>query len=104
MNNQRRAVYSERRRVLDGRALKKQVIGYGERTMGDRCHVNPDLPPEEWISINCGQGEGVHLSVEDLTTAQIQGLGMEELKAFSRSNCATLTTSRKARSNNSVLA
>ena len=35
MNNQRRAVYSERRRVLDGRALKKQVIGYGERTMGE---------------------------------------------------------------------
>ena len=28
MNNQRRAVYSERRRVLDGRALKQQVIGY----------------------------------------------------------------------------
>ena len=26
MNNQRRAVYSERRRVLDGRALKKQVL------------------------------------------------------------------------------
>ena len=35
MNNQRRAVYSERRRVLDGRALKKQVIGYGERTMSE---------------------------------------------------------------------
>ena len=51
MNNQRRAVYSERRRVLDGRALKKQVIGYGERTMNEivEAYVNPDLPPEEWI-------------------------------------------------------
>ena len=50
MNNQRRAVYSERRRVLDGRAPKKQVIGYGERTMGEivEAYVNPDLPPEEW--------------------------------------------------------
>ena len=50
MNNQRRAVYSERRRVLDGRALKKRVIGYGERTMGEivEAYVNPDLPPEEW--------------------------------------------------------
>jgi preprotein translocase subunit SecA len=48
MNNQRRAVYSERRRVLDGRALKKQVIGYGERTMNEivEAYVNPDLPPE----------------------------------------------------------
>ena len=33
MNNQRKAVYSERRRVLDGRELKLQVIGYGQRTM-----------------------------------------------------------------------
>ena len=49
MNNQRRAVYSERRRVLDGRALKKQVIGYGEhhgRNRGGLCESG--LPPEEW--------------------------------------------------------
>ena len=50
MNNQRRAVYSERRRVLEGLALKKQVIGYGERTMQEivYAYVNPDLPSEEW--------------------------------------------------------
>ena len=35
MNNQRKAVYSERRRVLDGRELKKQVVGYGEHTMNE---------------------------------------------------------------------
>ena len=29
-----------------------------------------------------GQGERVHLSLEDLTPDQIQGLGIEELKAF----------------------
>ena len=33
MNNQRKAVYNERLRVLKGNDLKKQVIGYGERTM-----------------------------------------------------------------------
>ena len=50
MNNQRRAVYVERRRVLEGRDLKKQVLGYGERTMDDivEAYVNPELPPEEW--------------------------------------------------------
>ena len=50
MNNQRRAVYAERRRVLEGRELKQQVIGYGERTMDDivDAYVNPELPPEEW--------------------------------------------------------
>ncbi len=33
MSNQRKAVYAERRRVLEGRELKQQVVGYGERTM-----------------------------------------------------------------------
>ncbi|WP_320675993.1 preprotein translocase subunit SecA [Prochlorococcus sp. MIT 1300] len=85
MNNQRRAVYSERRRVLEGLGLKKQVIGYGERTMDDivEAYVNPDLPPEEW---DVGQlvskvQEFVYL-LDDLTPDQLYGLGVEELKAF----------------------
>ena len=85
MNNQRRAVYSERRRVLDGSGLKKQVIGYGERTMADivEAYVNPDLPPEEWDLAQLVKKvqEFVYL-LEDLTSDQIQGLSMEELKAF----------------------
>jgi len=50
MNNQRKAVYTERLRVLQGIDLKKQVIGYGERTMSEivEAYINPDLPPEEW--------------------------------------------------------
>ena len=84
MNNQRRAVYSERRRVLDGRALKKQVIGYGGRTMGEivEAYVNPDLPPEEW---DLGQLVGKvkeFIYLLSLTPDQVQGLVMEELKAF----------------------
>ena len=45
MNNQRRAVYTERRRVLEGNGLK-QVIGYGYRTMDEivEAYVNPELP------------------------------------------------------------
>ena len=34
MNNQRKAVYGERLRVLKGIDLKKQVIGYGEKNNG----------------------------------------------------------------------
>ena len=81
MNNQRRAVYPSGG-VLDGRALKKQVIGYGERTMSEivEAYVNPDLPPEEWIWHSWWKGEGVHLLTK--TVDQVQGLGMEELKAF----------------------
>jgi preprotein translocase subunit SecA len=85
MNNQRRAVYSERRCVLDGRALKKQVIGYGERTMNEivEAYVNPDLPPEEWdLDQLVGKVKEFIYLLEDLTPAQVKGLGMDELKAF----------------------
>ena len=85
MNNQRKAVYTERRRVLEGRELKKQVIGYGERTMNEivEAYVNPDLPPEEWdvTQLVSKVQEFVYL-LDDLQPDQLQGLSMEELKAF----------------------
>ena len=65
--------------------MKKQVIGYGVRTMNEivEAYVNPDLPPEEW---NLDQlidkvKEFIYL-LDDLTPAQIVGLGIEELKSF----------------------
>jgi preprotein translocase subunit SecA len=85
MNNQRRAVYTERRRVLEGRELKAQVIGYGERTIDDivEAYVNPDLPPEEWDleRLVAKVKEFIYL-LEDLTPEMVRGLSMEELKAF----------------------
>jgi preprotein translocase subunit SecA len=85
MNNQRRAVYAERRRVLEGQDLKRQVLGYGERTMDDivEAYVNPDLPPEEWdlTRLVLKVKEFVSL-LSDLEPKQLQGLGLEELKAF----------------------
>jgi preprotein translocase subunit SecA len=85
MNNQRRAIYSERRRVLEGRELKLQVLGYGEKTIDDivEAYVNPDLPPEEWDlqRLLDKVKEFVYL-LQDLEPAQLQGLTMEELKAF----------------------
>ena len=47
MNNQRRAIYAERRRVLAGNELKEMVIGYAEQTMDDivTAYINPELPP-----------------------------------------------------------
>ena len=85
MNNQRRAVYTERRRVLDGRELKKQVIGYGERTMNEivEAYVNPDLPPEEWdVSQLVSKVKEFVYLLEDLQPDQLQGLSMDDLKAF----------------------
>jgi len=85
MNNQRKAVYTERRRVLEGRELKAQVIGYGERTVEDivEAYVNPELPPEEWdLSRLVEKTKEFIYLLEDLTSDQLQGLGVEELKAF----------------------
>ncbi|ABX09698.1 preprotein translocase subunit SecA [Prochlorococcus marinus] len=85
MNNQRRAVYSERRRVLDGFGLKKQVIGYGEKTMEEivYAYVNPDLPSEEWdlAQLVSKVKEFVYL-LNDLKPDQLEGLDIDELKAF----------------------
>ncbi len=85
MNNQRRAVYSERRRVLDGQALKKQVIGYGEKTMNEivEAYTNPDLPPEEWNTSQLADKvkEFIHI-LQDLSPQQLFGLNVDELKAF----------------------
>ncbi len=85
MNNQRKAVYSERLRVLKGIDLKRQVIGYGERTMSEivEAYINPDLPPEEW---NIDQliskvKEFIYL-LDDLKVEDINLLSIEELKNY----------------------
>ena len=85
MNNQRRAIYAERLRVLKGDQLKQQVLGYGERTMGDivDAYVDPELPPEEWSLdlLTAKVKEFVHL-LSDLQPQDLLGLKVEELKAF----------------------
>ncbi|KGF72791.1 preprotein translocase subunit SecA [Neosynechococcus sphagnicola sy1] len=85
MNNQRRAIYAERRRVLEGQDLKEQVIKYAELTMDDivEAYVNPDLPPEEWDLGNMVNKvkEFVYL-LQDLEPDQMEDLNMSELKIF----------------------
>ncbi len=85
MNNQRKAVYGERLRVLKGIDLKRQVIGYGERTMVEivDAYINPDLPPEEW---NIDQliskvKEFIYL-LDDLKSDDINLLSIDELKNY----------------------
>ncbi len=85
MNNQRKAVYSERLRVLKGIDLKKQVIGYGERTMEEivEAYINPDLPPEEWDidQLISKVKEFIYL-LNDLKTTDVSLLSVEELKNY----------------------
>jgi preprotein translocase subunit SecA len=85
MNNQRKADYTERRRLLEGRELKAQVIVYGERTVGDivEAYEIPELPPEECdLNRLVNKTKEFTYLLEDLTPDQLQGLGVEDLKAF----------------------
>ncbi|MEM9806324.1 MAG: preprotein translocase subunit SecA [Cyanobacteria bacterium P01_D01_bin.56] len=87
MNNQRRAIYAERRRVLEGDKLKELVIGYGEQTMDDivEAYINPELPPEEWDLENIvGKVKEFIYLLEDLTADQLENLSMGEIKTFLR--------------------
>lgn len=85
MNNQRRAIYAERRRVLEGQDLKEQVVKYAEMTMDDivNSYINPDLPPEEWAldKVVAKVKEFVQL-LSDLEPAQLDDLSPGEIKTF----------------------
>ncbi|MBD2628164.1 preprotein translocase subunit SecA [Trichormus variabilis] len=85
MNNQRRAIYAERRRVLEGQDLKEQVIKYAEKTMDDIVdyYINPDLPSEEWEldKLVDKVKEFVYL-LEDMQSSQLEDMGVAEIKAF----------------------
>jgi preprotein translocase subunit SecA len=85
MNNQRRAIYAERRRVLEGHDLKEQVIKYIERTMNDivDAYINPDLPPEEWglDNVVTKVKEFIYL-LQDLEPDQLEDLNLGEIKTF----------------------
>lgn len=85
MNNQRRAIYAERQRVLEGQDLKNRVIEYAEQTMDDivQAYVNPDLPPEEWKldELVAKSKEFVYL-LDDLQPDDFSTLAMPEMQMF----------------------
>jgi preprotein translocase subunit SecA len=85
MNNQRRAIYAERRRVLEGQDLKEQVIKYAEKTMDEIVdyYVNPDLPSEDWElgTLVSKVKEFIYL-LADLEPEQLQDLSVGEIKTF----------------------
>ncbi|TVQ43518.1 MAG: preprotein translocase subunit SecA [Gloeocapsa sp. DLM2.Bin57] len=85
MNNQRRAIYAERRRVLQGFDIKDQVLQYATQTMDEivEAYVNPDLPPEEWDLENlvAKAKEFVYL-LEDVGVKDLDDLTINEIKTF----------------------
>ncbi|MBW4662057.1 MAG: preprotein translocase subunit SecA [Drouetiella hepatica Uher 2000/2452] len=85
MNNQRRAIYAERFRVLEGFDLKEQVIKYIERTMDEiiDAYINPDLPSEEWeLDKVVGKVKEFIYLLADLEPEQLADLSVGEIKTF----------------------
>jgi preprotein translocase subunit SecA len=87
MNNQRRAIYAERFRVLEGQDLRDRVIEYAERTMDDivNAYINPDLPAEEWNLVDMVNKvkEFVNL-LQDLEPEHLDDMFLPEIQAFLR--------------------
>ena len=85
MNNQRRAIYAERRRVLEGFDLKEQVIQYAEKTMSEivDAYVNPELPPEEWkLDKMVDKAKEFIYLLEDVEPAHLEDMSVNEMKTF----------------------
>ncbi|MEM6500587.1 MAG: preprotein translocase subunit SecA [Cyanobacteria bacterium P01_C01_bin.89] len=85
MNNQRRAIYAERRRVLQGEDLKERVIEYAEKTMDDvvSAYINPDLPPDEWdLPKLVDKVQQFVKILSDLTPEQMDDMALPEIRAF----------------------
>lgn len=85
MNNQRKAIYAERRRVLEGLDLKEQVLQYAEKTMDEivDAYVNSDLPPEEWdLETLVGKVKQFVYLLEDVETSDINDMTVMEIKNF----------------------
>ena len=85
MNNQRRAIYAERRRVLEGLDLKEQVIEYAEKTMSEivDAYINPELPPEEWkLDKMVDKVKEFIYLLEDLEPVHLEDMTVGEIKTF----------------------
>ena len=85
MNNQRRAIYAERRRVLEGQDLKDQVLDYATRTMDEivDAYVNPDLPPDEWnVEALVAKAKEFIYLLEDVTVEDMADMTVTEMKIF----------------------
>lgn len=85
MNNQRRAIYAERRRVLEGEDLKDRVLEYAEKTMDDivTAYVNPELPPEEWdLASLVGKVQEFVYLLADLEPTHLDKLSVAEMQLF----------------------
>lgn len=84
MNNQRKAIYTQRRNALEGGDTRAVVIAYIEETMEEvvNSFVNPEIPPEEWnLTALIEVVQKVIPLLSDLKPEQLRDLNLVELIA-----------------------
>ncbi|MFP5501208.1 MAG: preprotein translocase subunit SecA, partial [Candidatus Sericytochromatia bacterium] len=85
MNNQRKIVYSERRKVLEGEDMRPMVVGMVEKFVRNTSEdfINPALNPEEWDLKTMMQvlGDAVPL-MKTITSQEIEDMGSEAVADF----------------------
>ncbi|MGA7953780.1 MAG: preprotein translocase subunit SecA [Gloeobacterales cyanobacterium] len=84
MNNQRKAIYAQRRNALEGGDTRAVVIGYIEETMEEvvNAFINPEIPPEEWnLTALIEAVQKVIPLLSDLKPEQLRDLNLVELIA-----------------------
>jgi preprotein translocase subunit SecA len=82
MNNQRKIVYAERRKVLEGEDMRPVVVRMIEKLVRDTTadYANPGVPVQEWDlpGLVTTLGEAIPL-LRMLTPGELEGLGSEAL-------------------------
>jgi preprotein translocase subunit SecA len=82
MNNQRKIVYAERRKVLEGEDMRPVVVRMIEKLVRDTTadFANPGVPVQEWDlpGLVATLGEAIPL-LRMLTPGELEGLGSEAL-------------------------
>jgi preprotein translocase subunit SecA len=84
MNNQRKAIYTQRRNALEGGDTRAVVIAYIEETMEEvvNAFINPEIPPEEWnLTALIEAVQKVIPLLSDLKPEQLRDLNLVELTA-----------------------
>jgi preprotein translocase subunit SecA len=84
MNNQRKAIYAQRRNALEGGDTRAVVVGYIEETMEEvvNAFINPEIPPEEWnLTALIEAVQKVIPLLSDLKPEQLKDLNLVELTA-----------------------
>ncbi|MCI0370560.1 MAG: preprotein translocase subunit SecA [candidate division NC10 bacterium] len=90
MNTQRKIIYGERRKVLEGENLKEDILGMADEVLDGflALYTNPETYPEEWdlpgLAEAMGRVFGIEFAVpkaevEDLTQALLKDTLLERL-------------------------